>query len=95
MHVLFNDINVNGKEIREIEHREVPKKFELGFEIGIPVNETHFSKTIFSRKLMLILVNINGNRHRQKRCVFQNYNMNTNYNRKAVCSFCRSTMIFN
>ena len=40
MHVTFNDINVNGKEIWEIEHREVQKKKnQLGFEIGLPVND--------------------------------------------------------
>ena len=54
-------------------NHEVPKKIELGFKIGLPINETQFSKTIinhfFSHKLMLILVNINGNRHRQNRCV--------------------------
>ena len=33
---------------------------------------------------MLILVNINENRHRQKRYVLQNYNMNANYNRHAI-----------
>ena len=45
MHVIFNDIKVYGKEILEIEHREVQDKFELGFEIDLPVNETQFSKT--------------------------------------------------
>ena len=45
MHVIFNDIKVYGKEIWEIEHREVQDKFELGFEIDLPVNETQFSKT--------------------------------------------------
>ena len=33
MHVIFNDINVNGKAIWAIEHREVPKYIELGFEV--------------------------------------------------------------
>ena len=45
MHVIFNDIKVYGKEIWEIEHREVQDKFELGFEIDLPANETQFSKT--------------------------------------------------
>ena len=36
---------------------------------------------------MLILVNINGNQHRQNRCVFFNYKMNTNYNCKAIRLF--------
>ena len=36
---------------------------------------------------MLILANINRNRHRQNRCVLYNYNMNTNYNSHVVCSF--------
>ena len=43
MHVTFNDININGKEIWEIEHHEVQKKKkkknQLGFEIGLPVND--------------------------------------------------------
>ena len=52
------------------------KKIELVFEIGLPANETQFSKTaitkyytFFSHKLMLMLVNINVNGHRQNRCV--------------------------
>ena len=45
MHVIFNDINVYGKQI-EIEHPDVPQKIKLGLEIGLPVNETQFSKTI-------------------------------------------------
>ena len=73
--MIFNNINVNARQISEIEHCEIPKKIELVFEIGLPVNETQFSKTtitknnIFLRKLMLILVNINGNRQRQNRCI--------------------------
>ena len=70
----------------------VQKKIKLAFEMGLPINETQFSKTtitkndtFFSHKLMLILVNINGNQHKHK----QNANMNTIYNRHAVCSFCR------
>ena len=43
MHMIFNDININGKVTREIEHCEVPKKFELGFEIGLPDNDTFFT----------------------------------------------------
>ena len=54
-------------------NHEVPKKIELGFKIGLPINETIFENNnkqhFFSHKLMLILVNINGNRHRQNRCV--------------------------
>ena len=42
----FNEINVNRKEIQEIEHFEVWKKIELEFEIRFPVNETQFSKAI-------------------------------------------------
>ena len=65
---------------------------KLGFEIGLPVNETQFSKTTitkndnFSRKLMLILVNIDGN------CTEKTGTLNTSYNRQAVSSFC--TLIF-
>ena len=52
---------------------------KLGFEIGLPVNETQFSKTPitkndnFSRKLMLILVNIDGN------CIEKTGTLNTSY----------------
>ena len=45
MHVIFNDINVSGKEMSEIEHRDVPRKVKLGFEIGLRVSETQFSIT--------------------------------------------------
>ena len=58
---------------KEDRNSDVPKKIELVFEIGLPVNETHFSKIrkngTFSHNLMLILVNINGNQHRQNRCI--------------------------
>ena len=76
--MIFNDINVNGRQIWEKEHHDVSKKkkIELVFEVGLPANETQFSKaaitkyyTFFSHKLMLMLVNINGNGHRQIRCV--------------------------
>ena len=43
--MIFNDINVNGREIWEIEHSEVPRKIWMGFEIGLFVNEAQFSKT--------------------------------------------------
>ena len=52
---------------------------ELEFKIGLPVNETQFSKTTitkndnFSRKLMLILVNIDGN------CIEKTGTLNTSY----------------
>ena len=32
MRIILNDINVNGKEIWEIEHCDVPKKIELSFD---------------------------------------------------------------
>ena len=35
LHVIFNDINIYGKEIREIEQRDVPKKIKLRFEVGL------------------------------------------------------------
>ena len=37
-------------EIRDMRNRnhEVPKKIELGFKIGLPINETQFSKTIIN-----------------------------------------------
>ena len=53
MHVIFNDIKVYGKEIWEIEHREVQDKFELGFEIDLPVNETQFSKTTINNNFFV------------------------------------------
>ena len=60
MHVIFNGINVNGRPISKIEYCDVPKKIELTFEIGLPVNETIFNnnnnkKDTFSHKLMLII----------------------------------------
>ena len=73
MHMIFNDINVNGRQIREIEHYDVKKKIKLRFEIGLPLNETQFlkrktkKKLFFSHKLMFILVNINGYWHIQNR----------------------------
>ena len=48
------------------------QKIELAFEIGFPANETQFSKKAITKNdsfFMLILVNINGNRYRQDRCV--------------------------
>ena len=44
MHKIFNGINGNGKQIWEIELWH-SKKIELAFEIGLPINETHFSET--------------------------------------------------
>ena len=54
MQVIFDDIKVNGKEKWEIEHREVIKKIELGFEIGLLVNETHFSKTTINNNFFYV-----------------------------------------
>ena len=60
---------------------------ELEFKIGLPVNETQFSKTTitkndnFSRKLMLILVNID------RKCTEKTGTLNTSYNRHVVSSF--------
>ena len=66
IHKIFSGINANGREIWEIEHWHSKKKIELAFEIDLPVNQTQFSnkiqKTHFSHKL--ILVHINGSRHR-------------------------------
>ena len=47
--MIFNDINVNGKEIWEIKPCAAPKKVKLGFEIGLPVNETQFWKTAVAK----------------------------------------------
>ena len=33
---------------RRYRNHEVPKKIELGFKIGLPINETQFSKTIIN-----------------------------------------------
>ena len=52
------------------------KKIELVFDVGLHVIQTQFSKknnnkkiTLSPHKLMLILINISGSRHRQNRCV--------------------------
>ena len=42
MYMIFSDTNVNGRQIGEIRHCNVPKKFELASEIGFPVSETQF-----------------------------------------------------
>ena len=47
MHVIFNGINVNGRQIEQ--WRSKKKKNELAFEIGLPVNETQFSKTTITK----------------------------------------------
>ena len=74
MHLISNDINANGRWIWEIEHNDVPKKIWTGIwnrpycqwnRIFKSNNKQHF----FSHKLMLTLVNINRNWHRQNRCV--------------------------
>lgn len=38
MLVIFNGINVNGRQIRERKKTDFSKKIELAFEIGLPVN---------------------------------------------------------
>ena len=48
MHI-FNDINVNGRQTREREHCDIPKKIKLAFEISCPVNETQFSKITIAK----------------------------------------------
>ena len=74
-----NFSSINGRQICEIEHSHVQKKnkkkkrIKLAFEIGLPVNEAQFSKPTVTKNdsflLMLILVNINGKRHKQNRCI--------------------------
>ena len=49
MNMILNDINVNARQISEIEHCVIPRKIELAFEIGLPVNETQFSKTTITK----------------------------------------------
>ena len=49
MHVIFNGSNANERQIREKEHCDNPKKIELTFELGLPVNETQFSKTTVTK----------------------------------------------
>ena len=39
MHMMFNDINVYGREIWEIEHHHVPNKIKFVFEIDLPFND--------------------------------------------------------
>ena len=41
MYMIFNSINVNGRQIWEIEHWHSKTKIELVFEISLPVNQTH------------------------------------------------------
>ena len=48
MHVIFNGINVNGRQIEQWRSKK-KKKNELAFEIGLPVNETQFSKTTITK----------------------------------------------
>ena len=52
MHVIFNGINGNGRLISKIEYCDVPKKIELTFEIGLPVNETQFSIITITKKTL-------------------------------------------
>ena len=42
--MIFNGTNVNGRQIWEREHCGIPKRIKLLFEIGLPVDETQFSK---------------------------------------------------
>ena len=49
MYMIFNDTNVNGRQIGEIKHGDVPKKFELASEIGFPISETQFLKTTITK----------------------------------------------
>ena len=92
MHVIFNDININGKEIWETEYRKVPKQNELGFEIGISVNETQVWKTTINNTFFHIsYVNVNISTYEQKPAqaeTLYNYNMNRNYSCHTVSSFC-------
>ena len=72
IYIIFNHANVSGKDMWEIEHYDVPQKIKLGFEIGLSVNETRLKGTTRNEtflKLMLILLNINGNWHQQNRCI--------------------------
>ena len=63
MHMIFNNINVYGEEIREREHHDVSNKIKLGFEIGLPVNDkNNFQKQQYqlqsSRRLFILLTMI-------------------------------------
>lgn len=50
IHIILSDISTNGKEILETEYCDVLKtKIELGFERGLPDNETQFSKTTLTK----------------------------------------------
>ena len=60
--MVFNDINISGKEIWEVEHCDIPKKIELGFEIGLPASETQFSKTVTKKGVFFTYVVVNVSR---------------------------------
>ena len=51
IHTIFDSIKVNERQIWQMEYCDVPKKkkTELAFEIGLPVNETQFSKTTITK----------------------------------------------
>ena len=40
---------VNERQIRELEHCDIPKKIALALEIGLRVNERQFSKTAITK----------------------------------------------
>ena len=71
MHVIFIGINVNGTQIREIEHYHVQKKIKMAFEIALPVNNTKFLKTTITKKSLFFdsVSSKNGNWHKQNKCV--------------------------
>ena len=54
--MIFNGISVNGRQVWEIKHCNIPKKIKLAIQIDLPVDVS---------KLMLISVNISRNQHRQ------------------------------
>ena len=59
--MIFNGINVNGRQIWETQNTVTTQKNpELAFEIGLPVDETQFSKTtITKRDTFFTYVNVN------------------------------------
>ena len=72
MHMIFNDINVNGRQIWETEHYDVKKNQTAVWNRPSSQWNTIFKnknkkRLFFSHKLMLVLVNINGNWHIQNR----------------------------
>ena len=53
MHMIFSDLNL--KRDTRNNTTKFQKKFELGFEIGLPANETQFAKTTVNNSFFNIM----------------------------------------